>query len=864
MSNPLFKDYQDIPEKILNELDELIKEYKIKKEDIAKILKRLKKEYEDSKISPGEAIGIITAESFGEPGTQMSLSSEEKLIIKIKNKIRIVEIGNFIDELMKENNSVLFNNSEIADISDLDIYTPSIDQDGKMQWKKVVECSRHKTQKDLMKLITKSGRGIVATDNHSFVTRKNNKIVPIDGRSLIEGDRIPVVQNLPLENPTAQINVCEYLDIPSQEIAINNGMLCKLKCKKQIKAELQLNSLTGWFIGAYLAEGFANYGQISISNIDDDYIKNAKDFILGVGLDFVDKKCAGEFGASRSLYTSSTLLSRFVVNTCGTGSSKKRVPDFAFNTSKEFVSGLLRGYFDGDGNVNVKRKMIRCSSNSNELIKGISLLLTRFGIFSFKIKDKKGQSWLLIPYKYAPLFLKHIGSDIKKKKEALVNLSKLSEAYWKDKPQDYNDMISGFGDLFYRTAKKLNYPTRYINNFTKRQKIGRTALFKYINLFEELSKEKNVDINEELKIMKRMFDSDVVWDEIVKIEYIKNKNYVYDLSVPGLETFTTFDGIITHNTLNVFHFAGVAEVAVTTGLPRLIELFDARKTQSTPRTEVYLKRGIGTDDDKVKKIAALIKEVKLEDISEEFSFNLTMFRIDVKLNRKRIKDFKVKDSMIIDILTRKIKGINIKIDKDILKIKLNDSKENSLSSLFQIKEKCKNIVISGIKGFKQVTPVKRDNEFIILGTSSNLKDVLEVEGVDEKRTITNNPFIVAEIFGIEAARNVIMKEAVEVIKDQGLDIDIRHIMFLADVMTTSGFIKGITRSGITSEKESVLARASFETPIKHLVNASLIGEEDNLNSIIENVMLNQSVPIGTGLPDLVAKMKDEVKEKKQI
>src|SRR3990167_4506761 len=80
----------------------------------------------------------------------------------------------------------------------------------------------------------------------------------------------------------------------------------------------------------------------------------------------------------------------------------------------------------------------------------------------------------------------------------------------------------------------------------------------------------------------------------------------------------------------------------------------------------------------------------------------------------------------------------------------------------------------------------------------------------------------------------------------------RHILFIADMMTTSGTIKGITRSGISGQKESVLARASFETPIEHLVDASLIGEVDNLNSVIENVMLNQIVPLGTGMPDLVA------------
>lgn len=228
-----------------------------------------------------------------------------------------------------------------------------------------------------------------------------------------------------------------------------------------------------------------------------------------------------------------------------------------------------------------------------------------------------------------------------------------------------------------------------------------------------------------------------------------------------------------------------------------------------------------------------------------------------------MREFKVSDSMVVDALTSKLKKTNVKLDNINLKIKLN--RDESLNILYQLKEKCKHIVVSGIKGVTQVTPVKRDNEFVILCTGSNLKDILEVEGVDEKKTITNNPFVVADVFGIEAARNVIIKESVDVIKDQGLDIDIRHIMLLADVMTNLGIIKGITRSGITSEKESVLARASFETPIRHLVNASLRGEVDKLNSVIENVMLNQSVPVGTGLPDLVAKMKDEVvKTKKKI
>ena len=93
--------------------------------------------------------------------------------------------------------------------------------------------------------------------------------------------------------------------------------------------------------------------------------------------------------------------------------------------------------------------------------------------------------------------------------------------------------------------------------------------------------------------------------------------------------------------------------------------------------------------------------------------------------------------------------------------------------------------------------------------------------------------------GIEAARNVIISEAADVIKNQGMDIDMRHIVFLADVMTMSGNIKGITRSGITSEKESVLARAIFETsklPLDRKLTESLF-------SSTSTIMIPKSVPV---------------------
>ena len=314
----------------------------------------------------------------------------------------------------------------------------------------------------------------------------------------------------------------------------------------------------------------------------------------------------------------------------------------------------------------------------------------------------------------------------------------------------------------------------------------------------------------------------------------------------------------TQMTLNVFHFAGVAEMAVSLGLPRLIEIFDARKNPESPRMTIYLKRGYARDINEVKKVAAQIKETKLLGIVTEISINLVKLRIELNINKTILRDLRITEAQLVKTLQDSFKEVDVKEYKDYIAI-TPELKENNISELYQLKEKCKDLHIKGIKGIKQVLPVKQDTEFVIMCSGSNLKDVVKIEGVDETRITSNNIYEVASFLGIEAARQAIINEATDVIKNQGLDIDMRHIIFLADVMSLSGNIKGITRSGITSEKESVLARAIFETPIKHLVNASLVGEPDSLNSVIENVIVNQPVPLGTGLPDLVIKMKKEEK-----
>ena len=320
----------------------------------------------------------------------------------------------------------------------------------------------------------------------------------------------------------------------------------------------------------------------------------------------------------------------------------------------------------------------------------------------------------------------------------------------------------------------------------------------------------------------------------------------------GLVTAESIGEPGTQMTLNTFHFAGVSEMNVTTGLPRLIEILDARKEISTKMMEIYLKKPYSQGKD-IRLLAESVKETRFKEYLKEISINVAETKMTIELDDKKLKDRRMSHAKIAKLLNKSMKGVDIRLQKDNT-IRAKASGDEALNLIYRLKEKIKDVYINGIKGVTQVLPVKREEEYVIVTAGSNLKDLLKLDFVDDYRTITNNIYEIEKFYGIEAAREAIVREILKVLKDQGINIDVRHILLVADAMS---------RYGIVKEKPSVLARASFETPIRHIINASMMGEIDELNSVIENVMINQPVPLGTGLPGLITKIRDDKRAKKK-
>ena len=336
----------------------------------------------------------------------------------------------------------------------------------------------------------------------------------------------------------------------------------------------------------------------------------------------------------------------------------------------------------------------------------------------------------------------------------------------------------------------------------------------------------------------------------------KNKNISPGEAI-GIVTAQSFGEPSTQMALNVFHFAGVAEMQVTSGLPRLIEIFDARRTPSTPEMQIYLDKEHNNEKD-ARTIAEKVREVKLQDIVKEIKINFSDKKIEAIVDSEAIKRVHSTISTIADRL--KDKGHQCKIAGSSI---IFSEKDLDFKQIYKLKEKIKGAHISGIKGIDQILVVKREGSFIILTAGTNLKEIREFKGVDKSKTISNDLHEVADILGIEVARSVIIKEIEKVIESQGLDINERHLKLISDAMTTTGVVKGITRMGIISQKSSILARASFETPIKQFINATLKDNKDELSSVIENIILNQPVPVGTGLPGLLVEVTGPLTDKKQ-
>ncbi|MEM1597208.1 MAG: DNA-directed RNA polymerase subunit A'' [Pyrobaculum sp.] len=333
------------------------------------------------------------------------------------------------------------------------------------------------------------------------------------------------------------------------------------------------------------------------------------------------------------------------------------------------------------------------------------------------------------------------------------------------------------------------------------------------------------------------------------------KLYITSLIDPGeaigIVTAQSIGEPGTQMILRSFHYAGLREFSMARGLPRLIEVVDARRHPSTPLMFVYLKPPYNKSREAAEQVAKKIQQVTLEMLTKEVDVDYVTSSITIVLDQEQLK-YRGLSAKDVEKIVSRAKGKDMSVSMKGLTITVSLSTPDILK-IKKARDKILQIKISGIKGVRKVVLQydSKGEEWYIVTEGTNLDAVLQLEEVDTTRTYSNDLHEVEEVLGIEAARALVAQEIKRVLDEQGLDVDVRHMYLVADAMTWSGRLRPIGRHGVVGAKESPLARAAFEVTVKTLIEAAVRGEEEQFKGVVENIIAGKYVPVGTGIVKLL-------------
>ncbi|KAJ0539434.1 putative DNA-directed RNA polymerase [Helianthus annuus] len=312
----------------------------------------------------------------------------------------------------------------------------------------------------------------------------------------------------------------------------------------------------------------------------------------------------------------------------------------------------------------------------------------------------------------------------------------------------------------------------------------------------------------------------------------------------------------TQMTLKTFHFAGVASMNVTLGVPRIKEILNAAKKISTPVITAKLRSNDNVSFAKLVKsqmertlLGQVAKSIKIILGNRSASIVISLDKSTIQALQLSIDAYTVRES-ILKTPRIKLKEHHIKV-LDARKLEINPPSDRIklYFDLHSLRNRLATIVVKGIGSIERavINKKKEQDKFNLLVEGTGLQAVMGMEGINGHETTSNHIFEVQSTLGIEAARRSIIKEIQYTMESHGMSIDIRHMMLLADVMTYKGEILGMTRFGIQKMKESVLMLASFERSQDHLFNASVNGRVDTIQGVSESIIMGIPMQTGTGM-----------------
>ena len=905
------EDILKIQEEILKDIDSVIinavfrfnlssahiRRMRITKRELVNIKNVIIEKMKMGKVAAGEMVGAIAAQSIGEPCTQMSACYYTSVLVAIDGKAETKTIGSLIDSYLPE-----IKTNDQHDVMEVkNLKCTGISPTESVQWANVTHVSRHPANGDMLTVRTEHGRELKMTASHSFLVRQKNRVVATPGYTLKIGDCLPIVK-----------------DMPSNDGILPISPVC-------------LNKHTGRFIGAVVAEGTVNNATVTFDNSEHVWlIEIVKSFGQHTSMNTSAKRYVsqGSLGTKPMMKASvyNKEFAQWMAEHFGKTSFNKTLPAWILDAPKDFVTGLLQTYFDGDGNVQTEKRHHRlcCHSVSEELITMLSLCLARFGIPTYVGKeDYKTPAGnpgvinrLTIPMCFAAKFQEHIGFSIDYKVERLKYVVIEQEKEMMRGFQAYipgmNEVLEEIREYIPPGGNKNSFETllrKELRRIQRKPGITPKMLMRIRDHAENFKAPEYL-----LQELDYAIHSDVWWDPIISIEIEKDsKEMVYDFTVnQNLQSFMLSNGVFVHNTLNTFHYAGVSNKNVSLGIPRLKEILDNSKHIKTPLNTLHLRKPFCYNKKLVQHIANTIPITKLNDIVSSVELVQEVNPEDEKIQEINELYDPIPDdcsTWIARVLLNKAimnkRGVTPPLLRRILKwstgnkVHIISSEVNSIEWILLVRfldvqtmlEDCpfreaeriliqrtfkallESVIIGGHPKIHNANMREMDcwdeetlsqkTEYVIDTSGTSLASFKCIPCVDWNRSTTNDINEVIDLLGIEATVELLFRQINEVISFDGTYVDPRHIMMIADTMTYRGYVMPLSRHGLNRTDTGPLVRCSFEETVEILYEAALFNEVDMGKGVTQNIMTGQTPKIGTGCFDIQLPVKNFTLNKKK-
>ena len=673
-------------------------------------------------------------------------------------------------------------------------------------------------------------------------------------------------------------------------------------CNYEIPEFIPLDYEFGYLVGAYCAEGCMTKHQVSIANNDSEYLKPIETWCARYNLTtkiYCHKNKIQEGWTSQDIRIYSTLLSRILESLCGKLSHNKCISDLIVFSNRQCLLGFLDAYIGGDGTVtkrNDRIEGISMSSVSLKMISQVQLILKNFDVIGKIHKPKKMESnsrgskdikqlyMLVVTNEQSKKLARMLNLSIKSKQERIATLleQKYMYEYCKSDLQIPN-LVDGELVMEPRCGR---CPDMEFDQIVSIEEVPNTTEYAYDLTVEDT---RNFDCANGLAVKDTFHTAGVASKSNVTRGVPRIEEILRLTKNPKNPSMTVFlKSVDESNPEKAKQFANMMEHTKLGDVASSVQIcfdpdeFNTRIVEDRVLVEQFYEfsrmieecnGGVSLDEPQTTKSKWVVRmEMDTEALLDK---NITMD--DINFTIKNGSNGQDVDCVYADYnsdkLVFRVRMSNIASAKKRKGVAepLDQTDEIHLLKKFQ-DDLLSNTVLRGVSGIKNVLPRKLNNmiskvdgkyekkeTWVLDTTGSNLLETLGLDYIDSVRTFSNDIREVFNVLGIEAARQIIHDEIVDVLEFSGAYANYHHLSLLCDRMTTKKDLVSIFRTGLFSDDIGPIAKATFEVHTEVLLDAARFGEADNMRGVSANVMCGQPGYYGTNAFQLVLDMSEMAK-----